>query len=69
MGLSIEQLTLRQKMITEYIANAQLGLIGWWLQNGQECSVEELGQLITKVNMEGPFPTLLETIDQHRSYV
>ncbi len=69
MGLSLEHLTLRQKLITEYIANAQLGLIGWWLQNGQECSVEELGQLISKVNMEGPFPTLLESIDQQRSYV
>lgn len=62
-GLSPQNITLHQRLIIEYIANAQLGLISWWLEKGKEYSVEELGHLITKLNLEGPLPTLFKSME------
>lgn len=63
-GLKREQLTLQQRLIAEYVAHAQLGMIGWWMQNGQEYSIPELSQLIMQINMQGPFPTLFHGMER-----
>lgn len=39
--LNKEQLTLEQRLIIEYVTHAQLGLIGWWMENGQVQTMEE----------------------------
>ena len=66
-GLDFNELTLQQKLNIEYIANGQLGMIGWWLANGQKYSIEELSQLMFRLNMEGPFPTLFSTVKKEES--
>ncbi|MGN0483683.1 MAG: TetR/AcrR family transcriptional regulator [Lachnospiraceae bacterium] len=50
--------------IVEYIANAQIGMVSYWLQHEDELSISDFAQLIMQLNLNGPI-TILEQNQMH----
>lgn len=53
------QLTTKQHCLFEYICNAQIGLIGWWLEHGTAQDLPLLAQTMVDANTKGPLQTIL----------
>ncbi|HML35811.1 MAG TPA: TetR/AcrR family transcriptional regulator C-terminal domain-containing protein [Bacillota bacterium] len=51
-----EQIPVHQHIdyVMEYIASAQIGLVSYWMQNEMEIPIEELGEMIKKISLNGP---------------
>jgi hypothetical protein len=54
----IPQFELMEYVI-EYISSAQIGIISYWLENDMELPVDQLGELIKKITLNGPVGFLL----------
>lgn len=68
-GESSQNLTVEQECIITYIAHAQFGIIIYWLENGHKLSLDQLAQIMLRVNKEGPITVLLEDKIQYLGYV
>lgn len=68
-GASSQNLTVEQECIITYIAHAQFGIIIYWLENGHKLSLDQLAQIMLRVNKEGPITVLLEDKIQYLGYV
>ncbi|QHI72853.1 TetR-like C-terminal domain-containing protein [Aminipila terrae] len=44
---------IKLKYALEYVASAQLGIMAHWFQNNKELPIEELGEIIEKINLTG----------------
>ncbi len=46
----------------EYVSSAQLGLMGYWFKNRMELPMEELGEMMEKINLTGVITYLFNDI-------
>lgn len=68
-GVSPQKLTAEQECIITYIAHAQVGMVVYWLENGEKLSLEQLAQIMLRVNKEGPITVLSDNTIQYLGYV
>ncbi|WP_167956357.1 TetR/AcrR family transcriptional regulator [Anaerosporobacter faecicola] len=57
LGLSPNNLSKEEECIITYMAHAQIGLVLFWLENNQEIQIEQLANIMVRVNQEGPVTT------------
>lgn len=67
MGLTEQDITPEQECIISYIVNAQIGIVIYWLENDQALSIEQLVQIMVRVNKEGPITVLSEKLLNNKS--
>ncbi len=63
----IPQFELMEYVI-EYISSAQIGIISYWLENDMELPVDQLGELIKKITLNGPVGFLLMEMGEKGAY-
>jgi AcrR family transcriptional regulator len=61
LNLDANHLTVKQKCLIEYIANAQIGIVGWWLEHGSVKDLPIFAQTMNDANNYGPLTTLKKT--------
>lgn len=58
-GIGEDKLGVREKCIMEYIANAQIGIISWWLDNDRNMEFQILIDIIKQANLRGPMTLMM----------
>ena len=58
-GIDEDKLGVREKCIMEYIANAQIGMISWWLENDNNMEFQILIDIIQQANLRGPMTLMM----------
>ena len=58
-GIDKDKLGVREKCIMEYIANAQIGIISWWLENDRNMEFQILIDIIKQANLRGPMTLMM----------
>ena len=52
-GLEEDGLAIPLDLVVRYMAHAQIGLVEWWLETGQQASVDEMAQYLTQLHLMG----------------
>lgn len=63
LGLKDEGLSLPLDVAVRYMAHAQIGLVEWWLETGQQTSAVEMAQYLTQLHLMGGIQALQGKFD------
>ena len=53
MGFKEEGLALPLDVAVRYMAHAQIGLVEWWLETGQQATVDDMARYLTQLHLIG----------------
>ncbi len=59
-GIEEGCLSLEQKYLLEYVANAQFGVVAYWIEHNQEISATQLAKVIEMANLKGAITSISE---------
>lgn len=68
MGLEDGTQPVPTALSLRYLAAAQLGVVQWWLESGQQVSAEEMGQNLQLLHMQGGIQSLQHFITDTEIY-
>lgn len=58
MGLKEHELTMPLDVVLRYVANAQIGLVEWWLETGQQLPAAEMARYLSQLHLIGGIQSL-----------